>query len=393
MKFNIFNKAVKTFGILLCACTISNSAVGSIEVVSSAISPAILNGVDTDLSTVPYQVRLTIQKSSDSGSKYYLCGGSIIDDGVVLTAAHCLEDEGSYATTRIYIYYLDYSDSSNPTQQVAQATVGEFEVNPNWTGSLSGSHDTAVIYLSSDDFANAKKIKVADSDEMEAMFQEFSSSYVANQDNSTNVMASGYGKDEDGVTGTLQRVLLAGIPTDTCDSLSSDNVSGNNIICVQSPTSDTNFGICSGDSGGPLVWQDPDHASDDDYGIRLVGVASYVTTDSGSCRLNGQYYYGGYTSINFFKSEINNAVYNLNGGTNYDINSLSLSYAFDSNPMAFTNETLAQDSDSSTESSNTSTDSSNSNSEVTSSGGGGGNGWIVLLVLGMVTMIRRGCHH
>ncbi|MZI95718.1 trypsin-like serine protease [Vibrio sp. CAIM 722] len=382
MKFHINKRKLLTlFTTMNCFIMASFSASASLEIASANLSPAILNGVDTSLSLVPYQVRLTITKNNGSQSKYYLCGGSIIDNTVVLTAAHCLEDEGTYSTTSVTVYYLDYSDSSNPTLQTATASSSQFSVNSNWTGSLDDSHDTAVIYLSTADFANAKKIKVADSSNMTSMYQEFSNTYVANQDNETNVMASGYGKDEDGVSGTLQRVLLTGIPTSTCSSLASNNVSGNDIVCVQSPTTSTNYGICSGDSGGPLVWQDPDHASDADYGIRLVGIASYVTTDSGSCRLNGQYYYGGYSSIYYFASEINSAIDTLMGGSGgYDITSTGLTYSFTSNPMDFTNTSSDADDDSDTE-------------EESSSGGGGGGSTntILLFVMGLVWALRRRC--
>lgn len=334
--------------------------------------PAILSGVDTSLAQIPYQAKLIITKTYNSSDQYYLCGGSIIDNGVVLTAAHCVENEGNYTTSSVAIYFLDYTTPSSPTLQSVMAAASDIEINAGWTGALGDSHDIAVIYLSGANFTNAKKIKVATSSEIAAMLTEFDNSYVANQDNTPNVQASGYGQDEDGNSGVLQRVLLAGISEGTCSTLKASSASGNDTICVQSPSLTTNYGICSGDSGGPLVWQNPSHASDSDYGIRLTGIASYVTTDGGECRLNGQYYYGAYTNISFFKSEINNAVDSLASTSGYDYESLPIAYSFDSDPMLASNA-VAQ----------------SGTIMPASSGGGGGIGLIMIGFLAVCAWSRK----
>ena len=49
----------------------------------------IVGGVDASISDYPWQVALT------SPSGYGFCGGSIINDSWVLTAAHCVSGESS----------------------------------------------------------------------------------------------------------------------------------------------------------------------------------------------------------------------------------------------------------------------------------------------------------
>ncbi|RQW63982.1 S1 family peptidase [Vibrio viridaestus] len=302
----------------------------------ASVINAILNGTVTSLSVIPYQVKLTILRTSGSETESVLCGGSIIDDSLILTAAHCVEDDGGYTTSSITVRYLDYTDSSSPT--ITSASVSSFTINPSWTGSVTNSSDIAVLY-SANTFANAKKIKIASTSEISTMLSQFLNSYAEGQDNEENVQASGYGIDENDSYDVLKRVLLTGIPSATCNSLKSSSDTGDDVICVQSPSQTTDYGFCSGDSGGPLVWQNPSNSSDSDYGVRLIGVASYVTAENGNCRLNGTGYFGAYTNINYYKSFVNSAASSLTSISGYDYENLSISYSFDSNPILASNST------------------------------------------------------
>lgn len=343
---------------------------------TESIAPTILNGTATNLSSIPYQARLSIAKSTSDGTVYYLCGAALIDDGVAITAAHCVDSDLSETLISVTVYYLDYTSPSSPVLNSVTIPESNVDVHPTWDGSLETSHDIAVLYDSGASFTNAKKIKIASSAEMSTMFTQFSNSYVANQDNEANVQASGYGKDENGDSGSLARVLLSGMPSSTCRSIKeSTTINYDDYLCVQSPDQSTNYGICSGDSGGPLVWRNPSNASDSDYGVRLVGVASYVTTSGGLCKLNGSYYYGAYSNVPYYRSYINNAVDSLAYTINYDYSTLSISYAFDSDPILGSNLS-------------TESDSNSDNSDESSDGGGGSLGVMTLLLL-MFVAVRR----
>ena len=341
---------------------------------TESIAPAILNGTATALSSIPYQARLSIAKSTSGGTVYYLCGAALIDDGVAITAAHCVDSDHTETLISVTVYYMDYTSPSSPVLNSVTIPESSVDVHPTWDGSLDTSHDIAVLYDTGASFTNAKKIKIASSAEMSTMFTQFSNSYVANQDNEPNVQASGYGEDENGNSGSLERVLLAGIPSSTCrDIKASVTINYDDYLCVQSPVQSINYGICRGDSGGPLVWRNPSNASDSDYGVRLVGVASYVTTSGGLCKLNGSSYFGAYSNVPYYRSYINNAVDSLAYTLNYDYATLSISYAFDSDPILGSSLNINPDSDDSDD----------------SSSGGGSLGLLAILLLTLVAYRRH----
>jgi Trypsin len=66
----------------------------------------------------------------------FLCGGSIIDADVVLTAAHCVENSvGNPANVTVMVH------DTNPVVGAA------ITVHPLWNGDLGDGHDIAVVYL------------------------------------------------------------------------------------------------------------------------------------------------------------------------------------------------------------------------------------------------------
>lgn len=70
------------FSVLLAAVTAID-----ISVDSEAKQPKIVNGTDAEISDYPFIVSL--QSSNDTNS-YHSCGGSIINEYWILTAAHCV---------------------------------------------------------------------------------------------------------------------------------------------------------------------------------------------------------------------------------------------------------------------------------------------------------------
>jgi trypsin len=172
-----------------------------------------------------------------------LCGGALVHEDIVMTAAHCLEN-GNPASIRV---------GATTTSNGNLATVESSVIHPNYR-SKDLENDIAIIKL-----ASPVNNKVA----------------VYNKDDSvptdgSNTIAMGFGRtdaDAGGGSTTLLKVTLEALSDDDCTDLFAGYDPSFN-VCADK----TNAGICFGDSGGPLVTE----------GGVVVGLASFVvqTCDS-----------------------------------------------------------------------------------------------------------------
>ncbi|MGD1524673.1 S1 family peptidase [Vibrio harveyi] len=321
----------------------SKLCLASIAVISAAsshafasdleIAPMVMNGEPTELADVPWQVKLTsIWEDSNYNLKGSLCGGSIVSDSVVLTAAHCFKPpEAGFALREVRVTY--YSDSNPFGASIITLQPDKVVGHERWAGEIANAYDIAYLHDPLNRFAASKKIKVASASEFDDMWYQFESTYVPNQDNDPNLLTSGYGFDENGELENLNKVMVTGLDASSCSSLTGFNGDlSKETICVKSYDFNYNMSICQGDSGGPLVWQNPNHSSDEDYGLRLVGITSYVTVDQNDkCMMhfNG---YAGYTSIDHYKDWLNDSVFDKTG-IQFDVESINANYEFDINPI------------------------------------------------------------
>merc|ERR1719431_97005 len=81
----------------------------------------IFGGNETDPNEYPWVVFLEIGRSS-------LCGGALISNQHVLTAAHCVDDGTTASDLRVYV---GTHDIANPAKIV---DVSIININPSWTG-------------------------------------------------------------------------------------------------------------------------------------------------------------------------------------------------------------------------------------------------------------------
>jgi trypsin len=80
----------------------------------------VANGDNADISKVPYQVSLMRDNS-------FICGGSIISKNYILTAAHCVSEDGTYKAR----VGSSYSDKEGTVLKVAKVTIHpEYEKPP-----------------------------------------------------------------------------------------------------------------------------------------------------------------------------------------------------------------------------------------------------------------------
>ncbi|KAH8408123.1 hypothetical protein KR222_009286, partial [Zaprionus bogoriensis] len=213
---------------------------------SVSIDGRITNGLTASEGQFPYQVGLSFASSSGS----WWCGGSIIDNQWVLTAAHCTS--GASAVT---IYYgATVRTSAKLTQTVASSN---FVQHANYN-SIRLANDISLIKTPAVTFTSAIN-KV----ELPGIASSYST-YAGQK-----AIASGWGKTSDAATSvasTLQYETFDVVSVATCQSTYGSLIATSRVICIATPNKTS---TCNGDSGGPLVL-----VSDK----KLIGVTSFVSS-------------------------------------------------------------------------------------------------------------------
>ncbi|XP_069823943.1 chymotrypsinogen 2-like [Dendropsophus ebraccatus] len=185
----------------------------------------VVNGEDAVSGSWPWQVSLQVI----SGNHY--CGGSLISDLWVVTAAHCEVSTSDHVVLGEY----DLSSNAEPIQTKSIARVFE---HPGFSF-LTGVNDIALVKLSSPATITARVSPVC----IAASADVFSAG--------ERCVTTGWG-DTDGKTGTspskLQQVALPIVTNTDCQRYFEIEI---NMICAGASGASS----CMGDSGGPLVCQ------------------------------------------------------------------------------------------------------------------------------------------
>ncbi len=212
-------------------------ATGGLVVANAGPATAIVAGEDTTAGENPWQVALTAD-----GEQF--CGGSLVSDRVVVTAAHCVVGTDA-ADIQIRAGVSDLSSDEGQTVRVA----GVVE-HPTYSG---GSADIAMLVLDQPVTLNDRvaAIPIATADEAAA---------------ATEARVTGWGalsEADERVPDVLQTADVPTVGDDVCES-ALDGVDGANELCAGGTGTDS----CYGDSGGPLTILT-------DRGRVLAGVTSW----------------------------------------------------------------------------------------------------------------------
>lgn len=206
----------------------------------------IVGGVNTNIGTVPWQISLQNQAGQ------HFCGGSIIDDEWILTAAHCVYGS-SAASMRIEAGITQLS-ASGQVRNVAQIFVA-----PGYNGDPSKGKDAALLRLSSPLTlgSNVAVIELA----TDADASSFAPGDIG--------LVSGWGTLSSGgaMPNTLQSVNVPIVSNaQAAQAYGASNVTSDQLAAGVLGVGGVD--ACQGDSGGPFVVTSPS-------GPLLAGVVSW----------------------------------------------------------------------------------------------------------------------
>ncbi len=228
-------------GIAILSVLLAATPIAAQEVVTP-FGRRIVGGEKTDIKQHPWQVALDVKIKGKS----YLCGGSIIADRWVLTAAHC------------------FQRTTNPGEVKVKAGVTNYVTTGVWSN-VEGVviHEDYDTKTHENDLALVKLRALPEGTIIPLA--------IARQNLSAGqpLEVTGWGATSEG--GDASRILMkATVPyaeNATCNTPDAYNGAIKpGMICAG--YRDGGVDSCQGDSGGPLVWRTPD-------GPILVGVVSW----------------------------------------------------------------------------------------------------------------------
>jgi trypsin len=226
--------------------TLSEAGLSAEQEEITIVNPLIVGGTPVqNLSETPWQVALV-----DNGSHFQFCGGSLIAENWVLTAAHCVDNffvGNDPEKVDVVVGTLTFMSGGE------QIPVRAIHLHPSWDGN-NLDFDAALLELESD-----------------ASEGESITLHEAGQglDEGMPVRVSGWGATSEGGAGstTLLWVDVPVVSTETCNEPESY---GGAITDAMFCAGDRDGGrdACQGDSGGPV-------AADLDGTWTVVGIVSW----------------------------------------------------------------------------------------------------------------------
>ena len=206
--------------------------------------PMIVGGeqVDPACPDCKYPFMVSVQWTGNWGGHY--CGGSLVREDWVITAAHCMQGESTSGTVvKIGLHNVNGTTGSETRY------IDEIIIHPNYN-SNSLNNDYALLHLTQPSSFEPILLVTDESHHEEPVM--------------STVM--GWGATSSG--GWSSNVLLeVDVPIDdSCGSYSNSEIT-NNMICAG--YSSGGYDSCQGDSGGPLIM------TNDEGEYELIGIVSW----------------------------------------------------------------------------------------------------------------------
>ena len=225
---------------------------------SSNPGAGVVGGIDAMPHQYPWQVRLYTPANIEETS-FYTCGGSIISETFILTAAHCVDGD----TFKTYVYFGKHQwNDWNGDWFRQEVALSGITVHPNY---VFPDYDYALVELPTPlNFSESWKVQ-------KICLPESCSDGCAP---GTLAYISGWGKLDYhlGTANILQSAFVEIQSNSVCDDAYGSSTITDRVICA-GPL-EGGVGTCQGDSGGPMM------TVEDGY-FKLCGVTSFGP--SGAC--------------------------------------------------------------------------------------------------------------
>ncbi len=241
-----------------------------------SITARIIGGLEVGTGSLPFVVALL---DTDRGSTEYVqqfCGGTLIDNTWVLTAAHCFDDlSAPYSNLKVMAGSVDLSTTAAGVHETL--SVSNVHIHPLYNPSTF-NNDIALIELSSSVITGSPVDYVST-----AAFPYYTTGLYA--------LVAGWGSTTYPspyvYPGTMRDVSVPMVDDTICGSVYSNYTT--KMVCAG--YADGGRDSCYGDSGGPLL-------STDGTDFAVIGVVSF----GDGCAVAG--YYGVYTKVSEFTAWI-----------------------------------------------------------------------------------------
>lgn len=198
----------------------------------------IVGGIDAAPNSWPWQAIMC--SGSSTSSCRLRCGGSIINDRFILSAAHCTVGLSASSIT-IKVGAHRYGDSVSGSVQ--QVRVERIFNHPQYQSGTQFSNDLSIVQL-------AEPLVFGDTVSAVCL----PSAENGNTDDGNNAFVTGHGSVRSGgaISQILQQVIVPFVSNQQCGSSYGSNAIDETMVCLG------NFAqggkdSCQGDSGGPVV--------------------------------------------------------------------------------------------------------------------------------------------